>query len=326
MPAPGHPPHPFPALPAGAAMRFCYRNEQHLMILRFFRSGLLWLIAAIWLIFASTAVAGGPREGILWQIQRDGQPVGHLFGTVHSDRPEVLDLHAPVREVFEQSRQYAFELDIREVDPLQAARLMRYRDARSLQDQLPPQLWQRARDAAGQMGLPPAAITALKPWALAILLSLPPTDPQRVLDHHLQRRALEFGRPVTGLETMAEQLSLFNELEHREQIDLLRQALDQVESGLARQLYNDIIDAWLASDLARLAELAQAHPALPEANDNDALMDALLLERNRRMIRRMEPLLADGGVFVAVGAMHLVGEDGLVRLLEQQGYTMTPLY
>lgn len=286
------------------------------------------LLQWLWLLLALSlpAVASGPEHGLLWRIERGGETVGHLFGTIHSDRPEVLDLPAPVARAFEDAQRYAFEVDQRDIDRREIVRIMHYPDGTSLPRRLPGELWARTREAAAQRGLRVDAITAMEPWALAMILGLPPADPQRILDMHLQRRARQTGQPVTGLETVAEQLSIFDRLDESAQLDMLATAVKAVESGQADALFERMVRAWLARDLSRIVELADDHPAVADPETNDRLMRRLLEERNRRMVERMQPLLDAGGAFIAVGAMHLAGDDGLVRLLERRGYKVEAVY
>ncbi len=287
---------------------------------------LRWLAAALALLLSATAGAGAPERGILWQIQRDGRPVGHLFGTIHSDRAEVLDLPAAVTRVFDHAERYVFEVDQRDIDRREVARMMHYSGGDTLGQRLPAGLWPRVRRAASERGLPSQAIASMEPWAVATVLSLPPTDPRRVLDMVLQRRARSLERPVSGLETVAEQLSIFDRLGEQRQIEMLAAAVEMIERGEARPFFDETVRAWLARDLGRIVDLADDHPAIPDPAANDRLMDELLDRRNRRMVERMQPELEAGGAFVAVGALHLPGDVGLIRLLERRGYTLEPVY
>lgn len=288
---------------------------------------LRWLLPVLaLLLFCAPAGASGPAHGLLWQIQRDGETVGHLFGTIHSDRADVLELPKPVARVFANAERYAFEIDQREVDRRQVARMMHYENGGTLPQRLPSGLWPRVSRAAAERGLPSQAIAPMEPWALATVLSLPPTNPRQVLDLVLQRRAHGLDRPVRGLETVAEQLSVFDRLPEREQIEMLTAAVEMIESGEAAAFFEQMVHAWRARDLERLVELAETHPAVADPAANDRLMDELLDRRNRRMAERMQSELDAGGAFVAVGALHLPGEGGLIRLLEQRGYTLTPVY
>lgn len=282
---------------------------------------LLWL-----LLLPLPAVAAGPEQGLLWRIERDGETVGHLFGTIHSDRPEVLDLPVPVERAFKGATRYAFEVDQRDIDRREIMAVMHYPDGASLPQRLPADLWARTRSAAAQRGLPANAITSMEPWALATILGVPPADPRRILDMHLQQRARDTGRPVTGLESVAEQLSIFDRLDESHQIGMLATAVEAVETGQVDVLFEQMVGAWLERDLQRIVELADDHPAIADPTANDHLMNRLLEERNRRMIERMLPLLETGDAFIAVGAMHLAGDEGLVRLLERRGHVLRPVY
>lgn len=301
-------------------------NRKDDMILGIRPSGLAPWAAWLILVLFAAPLAADPARGILWEIHDDAGSAGFLLGTVHSDRADIVNLPGPVREAFRDSRRFAFELDFDTLDERSLNRIMHLQDGRTLPDILPAGLWPRARDAARQRGIPASSARALEPWALAVALSLPRTNPAQVLDHRLQRAARDGGHQVVGLETAAEQLSIFDDLDRRQQTGMLRQAVDLLESGESDRLYEELLDAWKARDLDRIAGLAALHPALPDRRANDQLMDRLLRQRNERMVERMQPLLDAGNAFIAVGALHLVGDDGLLRLLEQRGFTLRPVY
>lgn len=285
-----------------------------------------WLCLYLLLALPLPAVASDQEHGLLWRIERDGETAGYLFGTIHSDRPEVLDLPAPVERAFERAARYAFEIDQRNIDRRDIMQVMHYPEGTSLPQRLPADLWKRTRKVAAQRGLPADTVTSMEPWALAMILGLPPADPQRILDMHLQQRARDTGRPVTGLESVTEQLSIFDRLDESDQIEMLATAIRMVETGRADELFEQMVDAWLERDLRRIVELSDDHPAIADPATNDRLMNQLLEQRNRRMVERMRPLLEAGGAFIAVGAMHLAGDEGLVRLLERRGYLLSPVY
>ncbi len=280
------------------------------------------------LLLPAAGASGDPvhAEGVLWRVEGPGetQP-SHVFGTIHSDDPRVLDLDPAIERTFRSSRHYAFELDF-DADIRQAmARAMFDRAPPTLDEQLGDEAWQRARRAAQARGIPGDALPLMEPWALAITLSLPAMDPAATLDRVLFQRASDRGRPVTGLETAEEQIALFADLSEAEQLDLLRTALDVVEEGRLAPMFESLTAAWLRGDLATLMEIAGNNPMLPDGDRNDAFMTRVVDERNERMVERMQPLIDRGGAFVAVGALHLPGERGVLRLLEEAGYTVTPV-
>ena len=168
-------------------------------------------------------------------------------------------------------------------------------------------------------------VDRMKPWAVAVTLMTPPGETGVVLDLHLYQRAVAAGKPVDGLETPLEQLSVFDELSESDQVALLKDTLDNLPD--VQDMLDDLKNAYLARDLARLAAINSDD----SMRDSDPQLvarftDKLITRRNHRMAERMQSRLRSGGRFIAVGALHLPGRDGLLRLLSQQGYTLTRVY
>ncbi len=284
------------------------------------------LLACLLLPASGTSATPVHADGVLWQIQGPGetQP-SHVFGTIHSDDPRVLDLDPTIEGAFRSARHYAFELDF-DADIRQTmAQAMFDREPPTLKEQLGGEDWQRARRAAQARGVPGDALLLMEPWALAITISVPPMDPSATLDRVLFQRASDLGRPVTGLETAEEQLALFADLPESDQLDLLRATLDLAEQDGLAPMFESLTTAWLRGDLAALMEISEENRMLPDGERNDAFTERVVDERNERMVERMQPLIERGGAFVAVGALHLPGERGVLRLLEEAGYTVTPV-
>jgi uncharacterized protein len=209
---------------------------------------------------------------------------------------------------------------------LQLANRMVSNDGRDLSAVLGPALFQKLAALAPSLGLPPDLLRALKPWAMALLLMLPQQEGDTVLDDRLYRMALEQKKGVHQLETVDEQLDTFDELSESDQIELVRQALENRER--LPELVSRMVDAYVARDLGalyRLADDGETQDAAMRRLDR-ALMQRLLDDRNVRMADRADALLRAGGAFVAVGALHLYGERGLLALLAQRGYRVTRVY
>jgi hypothetical protein len=92
------------------------------------------------------------------------------------------------------------------------------------------------------------------------------------------------------------------------------------------QLFRQLIDAYLERDLEALVEISEQEMASSDKALQERFMQALVEERNRRMAERLLPLLEKGGIFAAVGALHLAGEEGIIALLRKQGMGVTPVY
>jgi len=272
--------------------------------------------------YAGQSAADGTR-GLLWKIEsKNGKP-SYLFGTIHVADPRVTNLPPPVRAVFDAADGLFVEVVPNVENMARLTRSMRFSDGRTLTQTIGARMYADAQAALAKRRIPVADIDALKPWAIALMLLTPDPSGGLPLDLALQVRAAEKGMVVAGLETMDEQIAVFDDLPLDEQRELLDVTLrDQAEvAGRIEAL----TQAYLARDLGKLRELAEA-----DEIDNPALhatvMRRLLTERNRRMVERMQSRLRRGNAFIAVGAAHLPGPQGLIELLEQEGYRLSAVY
>jgi uncharacterized protein YbaP (TraB family) len=284
----------------------------------------LWVILLCLLVAAGAAAQGRFDSGLLWRIERAGSTPSYLFGTMHSDDPGVVDLAAPVRQAFDQASAVTLEVTLDPESLLALTQAMLMNDGRTLDAVLGSALFERAVEAMAGYGIPDSMVARMKPWAVAVTLMTSPTHSGMVLDHVLYRKALADGKPVDGLETVAEQVGLFDSLTLEEQIDLLRDTLEHLDD--IEQMLVELRQAWLQRDLARLVEINEATMRDSDPQFAAAFNQRIILDRNHRMAERMESRLREGGRFIAVGALHLPGKEGLLELLEQRGYRVTRLY
>jgi uncharacterized protein YbaP (TraB family) len=164
----------------------------------------------------------------------------------------------------------------------------------------------------------------MKPWAVAVTLSMPAPESGEVLDMRLYQQALQAGKQVVGLESIREQLAVFDDMPESKQVVLLQDAVDNFPELDA--MHRELLDAWMRRDLAALMAINTAAMQAGDQELAEEFQDRLIVRRNKRMAERLLPYLQEGKVFVAVGALHLPGETGLLNLLEQRGYTVRALY
>ncbi|WP_299623606.1 TraB/GumN family protein [Pelagibius sp.] len=290
------------------------------------------LFLALWagLAAASDVHPVKHGEGRLWRVERPGGPPSHIMGTIHVADPRVRDLPVPIREAFESSRRAAFELlpdpEVRQTVQ-QAQRLP---TKKSLAKLLDKDTYRKTLAVAARYGLPAEAVDQMQPWALAILFQTPPDEFRRrldgdlILDAWLIQWAYDLGMRVVALEKPEEQMSLFDAFEPRDQVEMLREILTQLEeepNGVER-LIDDYLDGSMTAAYRRVEEMARADKEPGARQFKELFLDA----RNHTMVRRMIPLLQEGHAFVAVGALHMPGEEGILNLLERRGYRVTRLY
>ena len=144
-------------------------------------------------------------------------------------------------------------------------------------------------------------------------------DPENQLDIVIMRTGKERGKKIVGLETMDYQLNLlFKSLPISVQAEALLNSVKEPDNAL-RQL--DILnEAYTAGDLDKLMELADE-----EGISNSSFMNQFLEKRNADWLEKIPSILKSGPALIAVGALHLAGEDGLVNGLRKMGYTVTPI-
>jgi uncharacterized protein YbaP (TraB family) len=277
------------------------------------------------LLPAPQLLAGSDRQqGLLWEIAAPGQPPGYLFGTIHSGAPAVLALPEPVQQRFDAVDSVVLEV-LLDLDAMRySSQLMLLAEGRLLSDITGKVLFEQTSRAIRSRGIPEAVLERMKPWAAAVTLSMPPPEAGEVLDMKLYQQALQAGKQVYGLESIREQLAIFDDMPEQEQLLLLRDAVENFAEIEAIQ--GALIDAWLQRNLGALLAINDAAMQTADRQQAVELQDKLIVRRNRLMAERLQPYLQEGNVFVAVGALHLPGEAGLLNLLQQRGYTVRVIY
>jgi uncharacterized protein YbaP (TraB family) len=276
-------------------------------------------------LLADLAVAGnGFERGLLWRIETSGGPTSYLFGTMHIEDPEVVTLPAPVQKAFDQAGGVTLEVVLDPQSLLAMATAFLLTDGSTLESHVGKQLYQRSVKAMSAHGMPEVMVARMKPWAVAVTLMTPPPETGVVLDLKLYQDALAQGKPVTGLESPMEQMSLFDSFSGQEQLALLEDTLDNM--GDLPRMFADIKAAYLERDLARLVKVSDDSMRDKDPRLVEEFNRKLITERNQRMVERMQPLLQDGQQFIAVGALHLPGKNGILQLLSDQGYRVTAVY
>jgi hypothetical protein len=288
-------------------------------------------IAAAFVLLAALAAdpAGAAErfgEGLLWRIDGKDAPASHVFGTIHLADPRVTTLPPSVAREFKRSRSLTIEAGLDSSNLAALASRMIYTDGRDLSGVAGEELFKRTAALAGGIGLPEPAVRLFKPWALALLLSVPPQDPASVLDYVLARMALEQGKAVMELESLDEQVSVFEGMSEADQVALLGHAVNSYER--LPQVMERLIGVYLKRDLAAMWRISEENSGGSEETKRISQLFAqrLIYDRNTRMAERMGAQLKQGGAFIAVGALHLHGDRGVLSQLERRGWRVTRVY
>lgn len=263
-------------------------------------------------------------RGLLWKIEFPGKAPSYLFGTFHSSDPRITLLPCPVSVAFNQASSYTLEVIANGAGLVAMAEAMYFNDGTTLKEVAGEALYRdTVRAVSAQRAISDSALERMKPWAVMLMLSVPQPGAGLFLDMALQLQATRQNKQTHGLETMHEQIAVFNGMPLEDQVVLLRDAVGQ--QHLLEPMMEALTRAYLARDLGALVALSEKYKS-SDARVNNLLMQRLLTERNHHMKQRMQPRLQEGNAFIAVGALHLPGDQGLLKLLVQAGYRVSPVY
>ncbi len=240
------------------------------------------------------------------------------------------DAHLPpgFDRAYDEAERLVMEIDVDDLDPSAAASFTAshatYPAGTGLREALGEPRWQRARAQFESVGLALETLDRLEPWAAALVYSMAGMArlgfvPSLGVEEQLKSRAATDGKDIAGLETLEFQLGLFDALSAADQARLLELTLDDA-AGSTREI-DRLTGAWRTGDEAALSSLL-----LREYRRFPSLYEALVYRRNRSWVPQVETLLQrDGDTLVVVGALHLVGERGLIALLRERGLRPEPL-
>ena len=262
-------------------------------------------------------------KGLLWKIERPGGEPSYLFGTLHVENSQVVELPQPVRNAFSQARSFTTEVVMHPAARASYAKSIRLPANQTLREYLDEGVYDRlVKISQESYQISEEILSSLKPWVVFTYLSRPRPVTGRTLDAILEELAIKQRKAVDGLETIEEIVNALDTMPMDDQIAILKDSVCN-HSTIATQ-WNQLIELYLQRDLAGLVALNE-QPHHDEAVFK-ALMERTLYRRNRRMAERMEAPLKKGGAFIGVGALHLPGEQGLLSLLQARGYHVSLVF
>ena len=274
-------------------------------------------------------------KSIFWKIEKPGLRPSWLLGTMHVTDPRVLSLPKGAADASHGADTIVVESD-EILDEKKAAlallakpELTMFTDGSTIGKFLSAEDNARLEAGLKQRGIPLAAVSRMRPWMIASVVALPPCEIARkaeggqFLDQKLAVEAAAAGKQVKGLETLAEQLQAMADLPVEFH---LKSLLDTLQLGdRMKDVVETMTDLYLSGNIGATMPMLKTVSPDSEKDDEDygAFEQRIILDRNKVMAERAAPILAAGNVFIAVGALHLPGDEGLVALLRSQGFTVT---
>jgi uncharacterized protein YbaP (TraB family) len=283
------------------------------------------VIAAGWLLVGVFSAAGADEaHHILWEVKGKHNIV-YLLGSVHMLKAADSTLPAEAMHAYALSKILVMELDLNNVgaDSLlgAGAELESLPEGKSLADAIGPQLYAQLLSRAKTLGLEPEFLSHVQPWFAALMLqqlelAKSGFDPSAGVDEQFAVLAQADQKPIIGLETIDEQLGFFAHLSLEQQRQFLRSTLQESASGQNQS--DAVVRAWQRGDTVKLEQLLREG-----TEDSPELYRVLTTDRNRSWLPKITQLLnGDDNCLVIVGALHLIGHDGVIELLQRQGYAV----
>lgn len=293
------------------------------------RSALLSSIGCILtLLLTSTAfsetTATASQTTSLWKVSTGTNEV-YLLGSIHLLKTSDYPLHTLMERALDQTEIVVFETDL---DSAQAASVQHlilsnamYPEGKTLKSELDEKIYVAAAKSLEAKGIDIAQLNSLKPWFVALTATI--TELQQMgfdfelgVDTYLHKQAKAKNKKLGKLESATYQINLFISLDKEQDEQFLMQTLEQLDDIEA---YMDVIvTSWKTGNIEKLNKTLNK-----SFMDYPALYERFIVQRNKNWVSKIESYLqGDAPCLFVVGVAHMCGDQGLLTLLEKQGYTV----
>ncbi|MCK9552630.1 TraB/GumN family protein [Aquamicrobium sp.] len=274
-------------------------------------------------------------RGVLWKLEKQGTAPSYLFGTFHLSDPRVVTLPPAAQIAYDAAATVVIETtDVLDQSRMMAAmsaepELMMFTGSQTLTSQLSAEDAEALNKGLKARGIPLASVAKMKPWMLLGVVAVPQCELARrsageaILDVKLAQDADAAGKALGGLETAADQLRAMASLPMEFHIQGLVETL-QLGDGI-NDLTETMIRLYQQGEVGMIMPMFTA--VMPQQGSDmagyAAFEEALINKRNKGMIASADAFLSQGNAFIAVGALHLPGPEGLVEGFRKAGYTVS---
>lgn len=274
-------------------------------------------------IFLLAACGDDTEEtgGFLWEVE-NGDTTVYLQGTLHLGEEDFYPLQSSTEAAYETSDVVLPEINLNDMDEEEVQSLTMdlatYDDSVTLEDRLPPDLYEEVEGIMQSYGLEEEMYAQFEPWYVEMILQQMITEesdyePQYGVDLYFLDRAEEDGKEIVELESYEEQMEMMAGFSEDTQIEMLENSV--AEHDNAADELDEIVTIWTEGDMEAMNETTEEYP--------DEYMEAFNDERNADMAEQISDILEnDSGqtYFVIVGTMHMTEEPSIVSILENEGY------
>ena len=264
----------------------------------------------------------------LFKVEKNGTS-SYLFGTVHVGDASMKGLPEKVTKAIDQSEQVVVEVDINKLTPLQMQQrsmpFMMLKDGKTLQTELSKQNYNKLKDYFAKKSIDIAMFNGLKPWAVMVTMMQiefqnAGFSDQTGIDKQVLAYAKKQNITIGELETLEQQLQMFDgmALLSNEMIEETFEQLADINTYFIK-----LVNAWKNGDMDTLTEYYNM--SFDESNYGEISEQVMLVNRNNKWVEQLVPRLTNEKLFIAVGALHLPEQHGLIKQLTDAGFTITRL-
>lgn len=256
-------------------------------------------------------------QSLLWKITGDNIPSpSYIYGTIHLKDQRVFAWRDSVFSRISQCNAFAGEIDLSMDNLMQAANLMLLPEGQTLHDRFTPDEYKMVEEAIRNCsGYDLSTLDKLKPMALVSLCFLETNSEEleATVDEILYNKALSAGKKAYGLEKVEEQMALLDKIPDQYVVEYF-QNMDQQDDE-----FEDLIRNYIKADLDSIYILMQ------DEESGTFMNDEFIRYRNYRMAARVIPIINRQTTFIAIGAGHLPGNEGVLELLRNEGFVLEPV-
>ena len=274
---------------------------------------------SILLLLISISVSGEQKKTTFWRIEDLNGKSHFLFGTIHVDDNRVTNFH---KDIFDALANV--DLFLNETDEITDMSIL-FNEQPIIAEELSEQELEKIKELSYFHTMSYENNLKMKPWLLALIFNSPrPITPYNQ-DNLLKSYALDKGLRVQGIATVNEHFQALDNIPDEEQIAILKKVLARSEKNRIDD-YESLIKTYLMMDVERILEIDQKNTAsiVPD-KVWVKIKHNLLIKRNQLFFDRIQTRLKNNRLFIAVGASHLGGENGLLQQFRSRGFHLVPL-
>ena len=282
-----------------------------------------YIAGLVWLFFGFQSTAQNTPKTLLWRIENpSGGKPSYIYGTMHTNDDRAFRLMDSVIIALETSDNFAEEVNLDSLNPLDLLSEVQMSGDTTLETLLNPKDYQLLDSIVTKsLGTGLGLMEKIKPIFLAVLAEQgsDAENKDAFLDLHLYNLAKQENKPVYGLERIEDQLKLLNTIPLKKQAKMLVEALQEGDNSKNNEL-DELIKYYNARDLDGLYKYSQT-----DTMDFENFSQDFVTKRNYVMASGIQHIMKTGTVFVAVGALHLAGTEGIINILKKRGYNVQPV-